>query len=59
LELPVTCPLRQVTCDHDPIWSQVGEHLLERLDLLERRQRTEVEVGEVEQLDGHDSACTV
>jgi len=52
-------PLRQVARDHDRVGPQVGKHLLEALDLIEVGEAAEVEVREVEQLDGHDSAWTV
>ena len=59
LELAVACPLRQVARDHHRVRPQVGEHLLERLDLIEVGEAAEVQVREVQQLDGHDSAWTV
>ncbi len=52
-------PLRQVARDHHRVGPQVGKHLLEPLDLVEIGEAAEVEVGEVQQLDGHDSAWTV
>src|SRR2546429_9911076 len=52
-------PLRQVARDHDRVGPQVGKHLLEALDLIEVGEAAEVEVREVEQLDGHDTAWTV
>jgi len=59
LELPMARPLRQVARDHDRVGPQVGEHLLEALDLIGVGEAAEMEVREVEQLDGHDSAWTV
>ena len=59
LQLPVTRPLRQVPRHHDRVGPQVGNHLLEPFDLLELRHAAEVKIGQVQQLDGHDSACTV
>ena len=52
-------PLRQIPRDHHGVGSQVRQHLLERLDLVERGEAPEVGVREVQQLDGHDSAWTV
>src|SRR5207245_7558972 len=45
--------------DHRGIGPEVRNHFLERLDLPDVGEGAEVQIGEVQQLDGHDSACTV
>ena len=52
-------PLGHVTRDHHRIGPQVGDHAFERLDLPDVGEAAEMQVGDVQQLDGHDSACTV
>jgi hypothetical protein len=52
-------PLREIARDHHGVGPQIGEHLLEALDLIEVGEAAEVEVREMQQLNGHDSAWTV
>jgi hypothetical protein len=59
LELPMPCPLGDVAGDHHRVGPQVGDDLLQRLHLPDIGGAAEMQVGEVEQLGGHDSICTV
>ena len=59
LELAVPRTLRDIARDHHRVGTQVGNDLLQRLDLSDVGDATEVEVGDVEQLHRHDSTCTV
>ena len=55
LEFAVTGPLRQIARDDDGVGTQVGNHLFHRRDRPEVGESPEVEVGQVQELDGHDS----
>ena len=55
----VACALGHIARNHHRVGPQVGDHPLDRLDLADVRQAAEVRIGEVEDLNGHDSTCTV
>jgi len=59
LQLAVAGALREVPGDYGGIGAEVRNHFLERLDLPNVGEGAEVQIGEVQQLDGHESACTV
>ena len=59
LQLAVARALGEVPGDHRGIGPEVRNHFLERLDLPDVGEAAEVQIGEVQQLNGHDSACTV
>src|SRR2546427_8478287 len=58
-ELAMARPLRDVPRHHDHVGMEVGDHRFERLDLPDVGEGAEVQVRELEDLDGHVSACTV
>jgi hypothetical protein len=59
LELAVPGALRYVAADHDRVGPQVRKHRFQRLNLTGIGDDPEVQIRDVQQLDGHDSICTV
>ena len=51
--------LRDVARDHHRVGAQIGDDLLQRLDLPDVGDAAEMQIGDVQQLHRHDSTCTV
>jgi hypothetical protein len=49
----------EIARDRDDIRPQLGQHLLQRLDLADVGRPAEVRITQMEDLNRHESICTV